>query len=93
MKAAIADLEKGVLKQKEYPPLPYPPHYQDYIRLLKSEARVEWEVVRSPADSKQLREEVDGYNDVMRAEIQHRFGSDIFQKLRLKSQGKEPALP
>ena len=85
MKAAISDLEKGLVKQKEYPPLPYPPHYPKFIRLLKSECDVEWEVVKGPTDSKELREEVGGYNDVMRAEIEHRFGRDIFEELQQRA--------
>lgn len=85
MKAAISDLEKGVLKQKEYPPLPYPPHYPKFIRLLEAECNVEWEVVKGPAASKELREEVGGYNDVMRAEIEHRFGRDLFDKLQIQA--------
>ena len=92
MKSAIADLEKGITKQKEYPALPYSPHYQDYIRLLKKECGVEWQVIKSPGDSrkkKTLSEEVGGYNDVMRAEISHRFGSDIFEKLHKKAKAKK----
>ncbi len=85
MKVAIADLEKGVLKQKEYPPLPYPPRYPVFIRLLESECGLEWEVIRSPRDSKQLREEIGGYNDIMRAEIEHRFGREIFAKLQKRA--------
>jgi hypothetical protein len=85
MKAAISDLENGVLKQKEYPALLYPPHYPKFIRLLKSECHVEWEVIESRADSDKLREEVGGYNDVMRAEIEHRYGRDIFEKLRKRA--------
>jgi hypothetical protein len=88
MKAAIADLEKGTLMQKEYPPLPYPPGYTDFIRLLESRCGVEWQVVTSTTDSKELREKLDGYNDVMRAEIEHRFGRDIFEKLQKKANAK-----
>lgn len=93
MKAAIFDLEKGILKQKEYPPLPYPPGYIEFIRLLKSECGVEWEVIRTQTDSKDLREEVSGYNDVMRAEIQHRYGIEIFESLHKKAKGESPRLP
>jgi hypothetical protein len=90
MKAAIADLEKGTVKQKEYPALPYSPSHREFIRLLKKECAVEWQVVKSPdSSSKQLREEVDGYNDVMRAEIRHRFGSDIFEKLHRKAKANK----
>jgi len=85
MKAAISDLENGLLKQKEYPALPYPPHYPKFIRLLKSECHVEWEVIESRADSDEFREEVGGYNDVMRVEIEHRYGRDIFEKLQKRA--------
>jgi hypothetical protein len=88
MQAAIADLEKGVIKQKEYPPLPYPPYYPAFIRLLKSECGVAWEVVSSRTQSKDLRERMGGYNDLMRAEIEHRFGRDIFKNLIDRAKAK-----
>gem|GEM_PF-4475931 len=37
MKAAVADLDKGVLQLNEYPPLPSPPFHSAYTRLLKTE--------------------------------------------------------
>lgn len=85
MRAAIDDLANGSLRQKEYPPLPYPPGYPDFIQLLRSECGVEWQVIDSPVFAKELRDEVGGYNDVMPAEIEHRFGRDIFEKLRKKA--------
>ena len=96
MKSAIADLKKGVLKQKEYPPLPYSPYHPEFIRLLKVECGVEWESVKSTSDPKDLSEKTDGYNDIMRAEIEHRFGRDIFRiltaraKERAKSKTNKP---
>lgn len=91
--AATKDLESGILKQMEYPALPYSPADQEFIRLLKSECGIVWEVAKSKSpprsnESDHLREEVDGYNDVMEAEIEHRFGRDIFDTLRRKAQSK-----
>jgi hypothetical protein len=83
--AAEQDLANGVLKQKEFPPLPYSLQQMKYIKLIKEECGVEWEVVRGPSDSKELREEVAGYNEVMRAEIGRRFGGDVFAKLQEKA--------
>jgi hypothetical protein len=94
MKAAVADLEKGVLKQKEYPPLPYGSDHSKFVRLLKSECGVEWQVVKTgeSTPSKEsraaLRRETAGYNAVMRAEIEQRFGRDILNKLMKKARAR-----
>ena len=87
VKAALADLEKGILKQKEYPPLPSPAFHVTYKRLLRTECGVAWEVVKSPKYSEALQASVAGYNDVMRAEVEHRFGRDILKKLWNRAQG------
>jgi hypothetical protein len=86
--AAEADVANGVLKQKEFPPLPYSKQQIDFIKLLKSECGVAWEVVQGPIDSQPLRAEVAAYNAVMRREIERRFGADIFQKLRERAEGE-----
>lgn len=86
MKAAIADIEKGLLKQKEFP-LPDPAWFGKYTELLKSECGVDWEVV-DPKNYKEGRAELDGYNDVMRTEIEHRFERGIFDKLQKKAKGE-----
>jgi len=91
--AAEEDLKKGVLKQKEYPPLPYSLQMMRFIRLLKSECGVEWEVVNSKEDSKELREEVAAYNEVMRAAIEKKFGPGAFARLREKAEKGDPAAP
>src|SRR5438445_13186180 len=44
MKAAVADIEAGKLKLKS-PPLPDPPWHGPYVKLLKKECGVEWEMV------------------------------------------------
>jgi|SRR5947209_4768331 len=86
--AAEADIAAGMLKQKEYPALPYSKQQMDFLRLLKSECGVTNEVVPGPGDSQELRAEVAAYNEVMAAEIRKRFGADIFQKLHDKAEGK-----
>ncbi|HZY86467.1 MAG TPA: hypothetical protein VFE78_16655 [Gemmataceae bacterium] len=91
--AAEDDLKKGLLKQKEYPPLPYSLQMMRFIKLMKSECGVEWEVVSSKEDSKELREEVAGYNEVMRTAIEKRFGPDVFARLRKKAEENTPAAP
>jgi hypothetical protein len=91
--AAEDDLKKGLLKQKEYPPLPYSLQMMRFIKLMKSECGVEWEVVSSKEGSKELREEVAGYNEVMRAAIEKRFGADVFARLHKKAEENKPAAP
>jgi len=86
--AAEQDLKKGILKQKEFPPLPYSLQQMKFIKLLKSECGVEWEVVQGPHDSKELRAEVDGYNAVMAGELRNKFGLDIFEQLYKKAEEK-----
>jgi hypothetical protein len=87
--AATQDIANDVLKQKEYPPLPSPAWHAQYVKLLKERCIVEWEVVQGPANiSDSLREEVNAYNEVMRAEIERRFGADIFEKLQAEAEGK-----
>lgn len=48
MKAAIADIEAGKLKQKSSP-LPDPLWHGRYVELLKKECGVEWEMVTEKA--------------------------------------------
>ncbi|HAY81473.1 MAG TPA: hypothetical protein DCY79_16840 [Planctomycetaceae bacterium] len=88
MKAAVADLDKGVLQLNEYPPLPSPPFHSAYTWLLQTECGVGWQLVKSPKYSEALRGSVAGYHDVMRAEIEYRFGRDILTQLRSRAQGK-----
>lgn len=80
MQDALRDLSDGRLVQKEYPPKPYSPSHPSFIKLLESECGVEWRVINKKRE-KGLQEEVNGYNDLMRAEIEHRFGREIFQEL------------
>jgi hypothetical protein len=84
-KAAETDVANGILKQKEYPPMPYSLQQMNYIRLLKNECGVDNEVVSAPRDSKELRSEVAAYNAVMQSEIARQFGADIFAKLKEKA--------
>ena len=86
---AAAEIAAGRLKIKEYPPLPYSLQQINFIRLIKSECGVAWEVVKGPPDSPALRAEVAAYNDAMRGEINKKFGADIFQKLREKAEQKQ----
>jgi hypothetical protein len=89
-RAARDDLARGLMKQREYPPLPYSLQQMNFIKLLQSECGVVWEVVNAPTiDTSGLREEVEAYNAVMRGEIQRKFGADIFQKLRDKAERRK----
>ncbi len=84
MKAAIADIELEKLKQKSGA-LPDPPWHRRYVELLSDECGVEWETVTDKPTTK-LIAEMRGYNDVMRAEIEDRFGPNILDKLRKKAE-------
>jgi hypothetical protein len=79
---AERDVKDGVLKLKEYPPLPYSLQEMRYIRLLKDRYGVGHEVLSGPGNDPALREEVQAYNGVVNAEIRKKFGDDILTKLR-----------
>ena len=75
---------------KEYPPLPYSLREMKFIRLLKKNCNVGREVVKLQREKKGIPDkaviqEVRGYNDVMKMEIKHQFGQDIFEKLRAQA--------
>jgi hypothetical protein len=80
MKEALADIEKGKLKQKSLP-LPDPAWYADYLELLKKECGIEMVLVTDEVDAAEMA----GYNEVMRLEIEHRFGQDIMERLHEKA--------
>ncbi len=73
----------GTLKLKEYPPLPSPAWQANYIKLLKDRCGVDYEVPSLPngVAEADFREEVNGWNDVMTAEINKRFGANTVGKL------------
>ena len=80
-KEAIA---RESLQLKEYPPLPYPPGYNIYTKLLRDRCGVTFDVIEQPPNGVThdiFREEISGWNTTMEAEIKHRFGNDIFEKL------------
>jgi hypothetical protein len=86
MKAAIADIESGKLKQRSGA-LPDPPWHRRYVELLNEECAVELETVTDKPTTK-LIAEIGGYNDVMRVEIEDRFGRGILDKLRNKAEAE-----
>jgi hypothetical protein len=79
---AERDRQAGILKLKEYPPLPYSLAEMQYIKLLKERCGVEHEVLSGPGQDQELRAETEAYNRVMTAAIQNQFGADILGKLR-----------
>jgi hypothetical protein len=96
MKEALAEIEKGHLRQKEFA-LPAPAWFGEYLKMLREKCGVNWITVEMRSeDPKDPRAEIDGYNDVMRVEIEHRFGKDILKTLRkqaesdfIKARGKQ----
>src|SRR5262245_33661323 len=71
---AERDRQNGVLKLKEYPPLPYSLAEIRYIKLLKERCGVEHEVLSGPGKEQDLRAEAEAYNSVMTAAIKQKFG-------------------
>jgi hypothetical protein len=86
MKAAITDIEAGKLKQRSGT-LPDPPWHRRYLELLKDECAVEFETVADEPTARLIAEN-GGYNDVMRVEIEDRFGRGILEKLRKKAEAE-----
>jgi hypothetical protein len=86
MKAAIADIEAGKLKQRSGA-LPDPPWHRRYIELLNEECGVEWKTITDKPTAK-LIAEMGGYNDVMRVEIEDRYGRGILDKLSKKAEAE-----
>jgi hypothetical protein len=86
MKAAIADIEAGKLKQRSGA-LPDPPWHRRFVELLNEECGVKWETVTDKPTAK-LIAEMGGYNDVMRVEIEDRFAPGILEKLRKKAESE-----
>jgi hypothetical protein len=83
MRDALADLEKGFVKQKDYNDRPDDLASINFARLMTKECGVNWERMGSQEISV---EEMGGYNDVMRVEIEHRFGRGICEKLRKQAE-------
>jgi len=82
MGEANESVAAGSLKLREYPPLPSPAQHGEYIALLK-EKGIGYEVMGLPpgvADA-DFRAEVAGWNEVMRAEIQKKFGPTFLADL------------
>ena len=89
MKAALADIEKGLLKFKAVPlaPLRYQDQwYEGYVLLAKHTCGMEVVAMKADvASDAKLRAEMDGYNAMMLAEIERRFGKDILKTLAEKA--------
>jgi len=77
-KDAIA---KGTLILKEYPPIPAPAWHSDYVKLLKEKCDCDYQVVDMPKYSKEVHDEVNGWNDAMKAELRQRPGGAIVDQL------------
>jgi hypothetical protein len=83
MKEALVDLEKGLIKQKDYNDRPDSRSWRAFAELMTKECGVVWEWVKR---EKVPQDELGGYNDVMRVEIEHRFGRGIIEKLEKKAE-------
>ena len=85
---ARTSIAAGHLKFREWPPMPYPAAYQEYVALLRERCHVEYEVSGPPAGVAEadFRKEVTAWNMVMNAEIERRFGADILVRLHADAQ-------
>lgn len=98
MRDAVSDLELGFLKQKQFPP-PSPAWYGDFLDAAKKQCGVDYVNVEDGsvlADADQPGAELEGYNEVMRLEIEVRFGKGILGRLHEKAmndylKNKQPA--
>jgi hypothetical protein len=81
---ATAALAQGTLLLKEYPPLPSPAEHGEFIKLLKEKCNCEYAVISAPY-SVELREEIEGWNDTMRAELRKKFGETIIDDLKTEA--------
>ena len=79
---AQISIAKETLLLKEYPPLPAPAWHSDYIKLLKEKCNCDYQVVNTPKYSKEVHDEVNGWNDTMKAEIRRRPGGEILDQLQ-----------
>ncbi len=92
MKAALADIEKGILKQK-LPSLTEPAWVKTYAAMLsRLQPVVECEGV-GPEVYQKSRDRIDGYNSVMRAEIESRFAGDRLFLDQVKEWAMRGGLP
>jgi hypothetical protein len=89
-KDAADAIAAGTLKIKEYPPLPSPAWQGEYIRLLKERCNVDYEVPQLPKGMSEddFRQEIQGWNETMTAEINMRFGDGTVGKLQEEAQAK-----
>ncbi|MBC8875274.1 MAG: hypothetical protein H8E44_38110 [Planctomycetes bacterium] len=83
VREATAAIAAKQFKLKEYPPLPYPPGHQEYVKLLRERCGVDYEVPKLPSGLSEdvFIQEVRGWNDTMKAEIRRQFGEGIFGEL------------
>ncbi len=79
MKAALADIEAGKLKQK-FPAYPELPQLRALAAQLKKKYGIETAFVQKVDDK--VAAQILGYNEVMRMEIGHRFGPAALDLLR-----------
>lgn len=79
---AQADLDAGKLILRE-PPLPSPPWWNEYHRLLREECGVEIDVVDREGTA--LTDDDNAYNDVMKAAIEKRFQKGIIGQLESRA--------
>ena len=78
----------GTLRLKEYPPPPASAVHGEYIKLLQEKCGVGYESLSLPPGIAEadFRAEVAGWNEVMTAEINRKFGAGILGQLREEAQ-------
>ncbi len=83
-KAAAAAIAAGSITLRDYPPPPASAEHGEYIKLLRDRCGVGYEASDLPPGvaREDFVQEVQGWNAVMQAEIQRRFGPRILAELR-----------
>lgn len=79
---ARASIQQNKLLLKEHPPLPAPAWHGDYIKLLKERCNCDYVVIGDPKLPQDQVEEIRGWNETMRAELQARHGGAILDELQ-----------
>ena len=85
---ATASIAAGDLVIKQYPPLPSPPGHEVYVQLLQDRCGVSFENPSLPSGTEEaiFIQEIQGWNEVMKAELRRQFGADILETLNQESQ-------
>lgn len=85
MKEGLADIAKGIHKIKEFPIqaglIPAPEWYARYVSIAKKDYGIDLVEIDDHRFPPRPRADMNGYNDIMSAEIEYRHGSGILSRI------------